>query len=369
MELTLLASDYSPLGVISRVTGDIELGGENDFRIIIDRVDYEPLLDMFKASQPTATSIAGDMENGARIAVVGSEFGGFIGKDITDTEDETYSLGGCTYRGYLKKKIISPKPGQDYYIANGDARDVIYDLLNGDAATGSSGASFLDLIGVQSGASGLTISNYQFPRYTNMYDGIQKMLATVNAKMEIRNEQIPENGTYGTRIIVKPIMYIVPIEDYSNQIVLSQNNKYSFMLSRQYDGINHLICLGGGELASRVVVHLFADKYGAISTRQSIFGAGERMEVYDYSSVESNDELVEKGIERFRELINKEEFRMNILSDEFVANIGDYIGGKDYMTGYSIKQPITKKILRIEKDGAWSIEYSIEGSEKQEDEH
>ena len=369
MELMLLSPDYSPLGTIDRVEGDIELGGENDFRLQLNRVDYEPLLKLFQNDNPTAIAIAGSMENGARFAVLGTEFGGFIGKDVTDTAEDTYELGGMTYRGYLKQKIISPKSGQDYYVANGDVRNVIYDLLNGDAATGSASPSILNVIGVQSSLTGKSVSNYQFNRYINMHDGITKMLASVGYKMEIKNERVTENDSIGTKTIIKPIIYIVPIEDYSNSIVLSQNNKYNFHLARAYDGVNHLLCLGQGELKDRTVIHLFANKAGTISRTQTMFGAEERMEVYDFSSVESDDELIRQGTEQFIELMSSEEFSMNILSDEFEANIGDYIGGKDYLTGYFIKQPITKKIMAIAYDGSWSVEYSIEGSEIEENEY
>ena len=369
MELTLLTPEYAPLGTIERVEGDIEIGGENDFMLALNRVDYEPLLKLFQGSNPNVTSIAGDMQTGARFAVLGTEWGGFIGKDVTDTAEDTYELGGMTYRGYLKQKIISPKSGQDYYVASGDVRTIIYNLLNGDGSTGSSSPSFLNVIGVQSSLTGKSVSNYQFNRYTNMYDGITKMLASVGYKMEIKNELVSEMDAYGTKTIIKPIIYIVPIEDYSNSIVLSQNNKYNFNLSRAYDGVNHLICLGQGELKDRTVIHLFANKAGTISNTQSIFGAGELISVYDFSSVESVDQLRTEGTEHFLELMSKEEFSMSILSDDFEANIGDYIGGKDYLTGYFIKQPITKKIMNIASDGTWSVEYSIEGNEIKENEY
>ena len=369
MELMLLSPDYSPLGTIDRVKGDIETGGDNDFRLQLNRVDYEPLLKMFQNRNPNATSIAGDMVVGARFAVPGTEWGGFIGKDTTDTAEDSYSLGGKTYRGYLKGKIISPKSGQDYYIASGDVRNIIYDLINGDASTGSTSPSFLNVIGVQSSLTGKNVSNYQFSRYDNMYDGIVKMLASVDYKMQIINEYITENDSYGTKTIIKPIIYLVPIEDYSNSIVLSQNNKYNFNLLRSYDGVNHLICLGQGELKDRTVIHLFANKAGVISRTQSIFGDGEIVDVYDYSSVESEDELITQGKEQFLEIMNSEEFSMSIMSEDFEANIGDYIGGKDYLTGYFIKQPITKKTMEIEYDGTWSIGYSIEGSEVEEHEY
>lgn len=369
MDLMLLAPDYSPIGVIGHISGDMEVGGENDFRFMVTRTDYEPLLELYRTYFTNASSIAGDMLTGARIAVVGTEWGGFIGKDFTDTEDEMYELAGTTYRGYLAQKIISPKSGQDYYVVSGDIRDVVYNLLNGDGGTGSNNPSFLNVIGIQDNRVGVSVTNYQFNRYVNMNDGITKMLASVGYKMVIRNEYIDEVGTYGERAIVKPIMYIEPIDDFSSQVVLSQNNKFSFQFSRTYDGINHLICLGQGELKDRLVVHLYVDRKGVISRTQTLTGGEERTAVYDYSSVESVDELISKGTEHLVDLVGHEQFSMNILDDDMDAKIGDYIGGKDYLTGYFIKQPITKKILSISENGDWSIEYSIDGIEVDDDEH
>ena len=88
-----------------------------------------------------------------------------------------------------------------------------------------------------------------------------------------------------------------------NSLEYSQDNKVSFLTKDVGNGINHLICLGKGELKDREVLHLYADTSGNISESQSLFGEEERAATYDYGSVESTEELRKGGEERLRELM------------------------------------------------------------------
>ena len=49
--------------------------------------------------------------------------------------------------------------------------------------------------------------------------------------------------------------------------------------------------------------------------------------------------------------------------DEAVADIGDIVSGREYTTGFLIKQQITQKILRASND-SWSVEFKVGGSIK-----
>ena len=59
-------------------------------------------------------------------------------------------------------------------------------------------------------------------------------------------------------------------------------------------GINHLICLGLGELKNRTVIHLYADANGVISRTQTQFGSDEVTNVYDYAGAETEN-LIKSG--------------------------------------------------------------------------
>ena len=69
--------------------------------------------------------------------------------------------------------------------------------------------------------------------------------------------------------------------DYSAQIEYSSdmNANYSMVINKM--GVNHLICLGSGELRNRTVVHLYVDGNGNISQTQTFTGLEERAEVLD----------------------------------------------------------------------------------------
>lgn len=141
----------------------------------------------------------------------------------------------------------------------------------------------------------------------------------------------------------------------------SQDTKVSFSTKDVQNGINHLICLGKGELKDRQVVHLYSDEKGNISQTQTFTGLSERTSTYDYSSAETLDDLIKGGTERLKELINYKQFDMTV--DETVADIGDIVGGREYTTGFLIKQQITQKILRASND-SWSVEFKVGGSIK-----
>ena len=154
----------------------------------------------------------------------------------------------------------------------------------------------------------------------------------------------------------------VPATDFSDKAEFSQDGKLVFTAQNNQGGINHLICLGKGDLKDRIVKHLYVQKDGSIGNSPYYTGLDERTETYDYSSAEE-PELTEKGTERLRELMNSKKFAVDIDDDiETEMQIGDIVGGRDYITGIVVKKPITKKILNI-KDGTCKTEYKIEGGD------
>lgn len=181
------------------------------------------------------------------------------------------------------------------------------------------------------------------------------MLSTAGARLQITYVR----GKPGKPGVVE--LSAVPVQDLSDSLEYSQDNKVSFLTKDVGNGINHLICLGRGELKDREVLHLYADASGNISETQSLFGEEERAATYDYGSVESTEELRKGGEERLRELMSYKEFSMTV--EESTADIGDIVGGREFTTGFLIKQPITQKILRAGND-SWDVEFKVGGSQK-----
>lgn len=275
-----------------------------------------------------------------------TEYGGIIGEVDTSTAEDTISLLGRTWRGMLDKKIICPPHGQDYKKVSGELNSVLNSLIT---------EQFDDYFVVSQDDTGVSLTNYQFDRYCTLLAGITKMLQSVGYRLRIRYVQ-QERGQPGYVELSS-----VPIIDYSEQIELSQDSQLNFTFKNCRNGVNHLICLGKGELQDRQVIDLYVQEDGSIGTEPYYTGIEEIAATYEDTSSET-DELEEKGREKLLELMNSTSFSMDVESLNMDVEIGDIIGGRDYLTGLYAKKPIVKKIYRVE-DGKTSLEYGIKGDD------
>lgn len=275
-----------------------------------------------------------------------TEFGGIIGRKKINTAEDTISLYGRTWRGKLDKKIIRPPAGQDYRKVSGELNAVLNTLVT---------EQFNDYFVVSQADTGATVTNYQFDRYCTLLSGIVKMLKSVGFKLHIEYIQ-QERGQPG---YVE--LSAVSIVDYSEQIELSQDSRLNFTFDETKNGVNHLICLGKGELQNRQVIDLYVGQNGSIGTTQYYTGIEEIAETYEDTSSES-DELEKKGREKLLELMNSTAFSMDVESLGMEVEIGDIVGGRDYTTGMYAAKPIAKKIYKV-SGGTVSLEYEIEGDD------
>ena len=74
----------------------------------------------------------------------------------------------------------------------------------------------------------------------------------------------------------------------------------------------------------------------------------------------SNDKFSKEEIDRLKELQNYK--KMSLSVDDVDLEIGDIVGGREYITGTVVKKPVTNKILQ-KKDGTISIEYKLKGEQ------
>lgn len=309
---------------------DIAIGSdENDYEIKVRRDQWRP-----------------EYTFGNVFYVKNTEYGGIIGEVDTSTAEDTISLLGRTWRGMLDKKIIRPPAGQDYKKVSGELNAVLSDLIT---------EQFDDYFVVSQDDTGVGLTNYQFDRYCTLLSGINKMLKSVGYRLKIRYVQ-QERGQPG---YVE--LSAVPIVDYSEQIELSQDSQLNFTFKNCRNGVNHLICLGKGELQDRQVIDLYVQEDGSIGSEPYYTGIQEIAETYEDTSSET-DELEEKGREKLLELMNSTSFSMDVETLNMDVAIGDIIGGRDYLTGLYAKKPIVRKIYRVE-GGKTSLEYGIEGDD------
>lgn len=308
---------------------DFAVGKENDFEVKIRRDSWRK-----------------EYAFGNVLYIPGTEYGGIIGEISTNTSLGTISIVGRTWRGMLDKKIIVPPSGEDYATVTGEINQVLSKLISGQ---------FGNYFVVSQEHTGVSVSNYQFERYCTLLSGSTKMLKSVGYKLHIKYVQ-QEDGQPG---YVE--LSAVPIVDYSGEIELSQDSQLNFSFKNNRNGVNHLICLGKGELQERQVVDLYVQKDGSIGTTPYYTGIQEVAETYEDTSSESA-ELQEKGTEKLRELMNSTTFSMDVESLGIDVEIGDIVGGRDYLTGLYAKKPIKSKIYKV-TGGKESLEYEIEGDD------
>lgn len=318
MDLIYTDEHREDVGVLFDYTFDLAFGSdENDFELAIDLEKH------------CCTA-------GCFIYIEGTEYGGIVDKVQVVTKNDKLVYSGRTWHGILAAKIIEPDEGNAYLTVSGEANAVLAALLERMKLT--------ELFAAASDDSGFVINKYQFDRYTDGYSGIIKMLKNVSAKLRFvfRGEKV--------------VLSAVPIVDYTKE-ELFETNQVEMQINKTYRPVNHLVCLGRGELTERQIVHLYADADGNISDEQSLFGLDEVEAVYDYSDVESMEELIAGGIERLKDYASTDNVKLELNADDVVYDVGDIVGAYEETTRTNVQATVTKKIVKISKTGA-SISYS-----------
>ena len=277
---------------------------------------------------------------------MGTEYGGIIGEVLTDTTLDYVELKGLTWRGRLAKKIIQPPAGSDYKTVSGELHTVMKSLIEPE---------FDGIFVVSQENTGVTVSNYKFDRYCTLLDGLTKMLKSKGYRLKLTFQREENEPGY---------LYIeaVPIVDYSDQIELSQDCQLNYTMDDKRDGVNHLIVTGKGELQDRNVLHLYVQEDGSLGKTQYYTGLQEIAEVYENTSTET-DELEEASIEKLQELMNKKTFKMDVAALGIGVDIGDIVGGRDYLTGMYMAKPVENIIYELTGD-VESKNYKLEGEDK-----
>lgn len=257
----------------------------------------------------------------------GTEWGGIVrgGKESTLDENPVYVATGKTWHGILASTFICPASGEDYVTVSGEANAAIGRVLEH--------VGLSDVFDASSEGSGIEVS-HRFERFADCYSGIRKMLNASGAKLKIDKQP----GR-------KPTLYAAPISSY---VDTDEACRYGSKIEWGTP-VNHLICLGKGELADRTVIHLYADEDGNVSQTQTLFGLDEVQEVYDYSSAE-DDELLEEGTKKLKELQEVEASELS-LPEDAAFDVDDIVGTVSEASGRSITASVSKVIVKIDEDG------------------
>lgn len=320
MDLIYADENNTDLGVLTDYTFDLAFGeDENDFQLEMPLVSH-------------------CINQDYKVYIEGTEYGGIVDSITVDTNNNTVTYEGRTWHGIFNSKVITPATGDDYYVISGDANDILAQII--------SEYDYGDLFIAETEPSGVVLPSTNVDRYKSAYDVLLKIFRNNGGKLKFTYD--------GTQCKIE----CVPLIDYSQDEEFD-SDQLTFKIQKNYNSVNHLICLGNGELKDRTRLDLYADESGNISTTQSITGLAEVTDVYDYSSVESVEELEKEGIKHFKEIRKDGDIDVNLEQTQDF-DISDKIGAIEYTTKISVVKYISKKIVKIDEKGT-VINYNING--------
>lgn len=278
---------------------------------------------------------------GSFLHMDGTEYGGIIDAISRDTSSGDVVYSGRTWQGILDSKVIRPDAGHDYFVVSGDANAILGKLITR--------LGLGDLFEASEETSGLTVTSFEMPRYVTGYAGIIKMLESVGGKLTVK--------------FVDGMVFLsaMPIHDYSADEDFD-SDLVDFTIQQSANTVNHIICLGAGDLKDRMVVDLYADADGNISDTQTFTGLAEYTTVLDSANTESEEELIKAGTEKLQELFGESKLEIDFGDDTDAYDIGDIVGAYDNVTKISVRAKVQKKIVTVQ-NGVVSVAYTVGGLE------
>ena len=310
MDLIVTDTNGTPSAAVASWTLDLAYGsGENDFDL----------------------RCPARLQPGCRWWVDGTGWGGIVDDvktSVTGGEGElTYH--GRDWHGLLASKILEPDKGKDYLTMSGTIGTLLRTVI--------SRIGLQDIITVTEGTS--KTARWQFNRYCDAWSGLSKMLRASGLRLRITAAQ------NGVTVDAPPITAAGDLID---------SDLIDFDATLASHPINHLICLGKGDLKDRIVVHWYADQKGTLSHTQTIKGADERTSVYELATADAA-ELETKGKTKLQELRDTGSIDVDV-TDGIDLDVGDTVTGRDNTTGLQVTAEITKKIVKI-SDGIPTVTY------------
>lgn len=228
------------------------------------------------------------------IYVLDTEYGGIIDSIAIDTESQVLTYSGRTFHGILESKKLYPYKNSDYLIFNGEANSVLRMILERLSLIPSNrnemyvrpSGSFLK---VSDEDSGIYINNYLVSsdsgNYASGYSFIRDMLYAYNAKPMIING------------VLQAVKYNDMTADWDWLFQSIQ-----FEAKANYNSVNHLHCLGQGELSHRYTIDLYVNENGGILPYSNAVVQDDSAYYTDLASMEtSSDAEKRKNIKIIKE--------------------------------------------------------------------
>ena len=319
MDLIYTDKYMDDVGVILNGNLDLAYGSdENDFELQVRNGEY-------------------DIDVGSVIYIENTEYGGIIDGIEVSSNSQIEVFSGRSFHGILASKIIEPEG--DYLMLYGDANDCIAQIITL--------LGLNDIFVAESEPSGIQVCGYQMNRYIDGYTGICKMLNSVFCKLKMRWK----NGL--CHLSAAHYIDYSQDEEFDTSVV-------EMTIKKQFHPVNHLICLGRGDLSDRAVIHLFTDENGGVlpystvdnpycnehyiltAENQKLFGIDEVTQIYDYSSAELTNNYI----------------ALQTQPSDWAANCTDYYAfdNNSYKSVERINQTVYKALDSMPSD--WYSDYS-----------
>ena len=309
-------SKFNDVGILNVKSGDFAWGtDENDFELTLAGAQEVPDFRSF-------------------IYVEGTDVFGVV-RGVDHNVDGSVRVRGVTWTGLLENRVLKPPSGSAYFTVSGDMRDCASSLIKQLGAT--------DVFAVTGGKSGVSASHTfkgrnndeaqtDTGRYKGGWSALWQLLVDHKCKAVARYDDVAH----------KVMLSITKAEDLTDTEDMEQVGTAVAIGVKK--PVNHLVCLGQGELAERTVLDLYMDSKGNVSTTQSLKGLDEIADVYDDSGAEDAKKLKSDGTDKLKEYwSDSQNVDISLSSDRY--DLGDLVGGTDPVTGIRATATVTKKGL------------------------
>ncbi len=259
-----------------------------------------------------------------------TEWGGVIDRRTFNFgANRSITYYGRSWHGILAGSVLCPNAGTDYLTYSGDLHAILRTVV---ARQGLQG-----IFAVPDTAFGVSASG-SFDRYADAYSALVKLFREKGCKLVFR---------VGTS-------HMVELSAAKASPIRLDTDQYDLKIAEgRY--VNHLVCLGSGELRNRVVVHLYSDARGNVSTTRTFSGVEEIAATYDYNNAEAT-ELREKGTEKLRQMF-ADACELEV-GDNLGLEIGDVVRAASTDSGIEIEATVEKVTVKVTNDTA-TVSYEV----------
>lgn len=273
-----------------------------------------------------------------RVFADGTEMGGRVeGFELkTGRTSSELHWTGSTWTGVLAKRLLWSDAGQDYLMLAGDANAVLRRSVER--------LGLKSFFSVPESDAGVSIS-YRCSR--DVPD------AWTNLRLAMRSA--------GLRLDAKWVdgacrLQAAKVTDWRGRV---DSDLVDFDLTSDLLVTNHLKAAGKGELASRQVVDVYADRNGNVGTSKAMAGVFELEEYYDANNSEGDD-LRKQAVDRLKDM--QAEGGVKVTVGEGVSfGLGDIVEARHYSPNVTVSVEISSKVTSATGAGA-SVTYGASPS-------